>query len=284
MHEFSSFTARLVSICFRVIVFPVLTADMCGLDFIHQDELPFLSIIQLYGSPAIATIPQAVVMSASVRRFIVDQQHILLQAVHLRLHGGADIFLPHMPDDFFIVFLKRECGFHHQVKLGKVEIILLTSADWNNVFHMSKTVYGNDLRRALNLGLVQKVAAGKGGNHCIYELCQNIEPDIRADSLTLSQRKNLTDMFAEFHGRQFSVEECGKLLGISNPTAAFHLKNFAERGLLEEHRRPGKAYNYSFRVKPDENPECFVVTGHTDYIGRAGTQSQIRGGSVAVAG
>lgn len=41
------------------------------------------------------------------------------------------------------------------------------SADWNKEFHISKTVHGNDLRRALNIGLIHKVAVNSGGNPCI---------------------------------------------------------------------------------------------------------------------
>ena len=54
--------------------------------------------------------PKAVVMPAAVRRFIVDQQHILLQTVHLSFHCCINILLAHMPDDFFIVLFKGECN------------------------------------------------------------------------------------------------------------------------------------------------------------------------------
>ena len=37
----------------------------------------------------------------------------------------------------------------------------------------------------------------------------------------------------------------------------FHLKNFAERGILETIREPGKANRYVFAVSSEEHPECF---------------------------
>ena len=100
-----------------MIIFSVLTANVGGLNLIFQNQLAILSSIQLYGAPAVAAVPQAIVASAAIRRFIVDQQHILLQAVHLCFHSGMDIFLPYVPDYFLIVLLKGERGFYHQVKL-----------------------------------------------------------------------------------------------------------------------------------------------------------------------
>ena len=66
-----------------MVIFTIFAADMSGFDFIHKDKLPVLPVIQLHSTPAVPAVPQTVVMPASVRRFIIDQQHILLQAVHL---------------------------------------------------------------------------------------------------------------------------------------------------------------------------------------------------------
>ncbi len=159
-----------------------------------------------------------------------------------------------------------------------------TSTDWNNEFHISKTAYGSDLRRALNLGLVQKLAAGSGGKLCVYELCEQLEPELRAESLTLAQRKNLADMYNAFRNEQFTVEECAKVLRISAATSAFHLNNFVERGLLEEHRHPGKAFNYSFRVNPREKPECFAQAERFEHINRNVMLNAFTGGLAATAG
>ena len=47
-----------------MVVFSIFAANMSGLDFIHQDKLPVLSIIKLHGTPAVTAVPQTVVMPA----------------------------------------------------------------------------------------------------------------------------------------------------------------------------------------------------------------------------
>ena len=42
-----------------------------GFDFVCQNELAILSVIQLYSAPAVTAIPKAVVMPAAIRCFIV---------------------------------------------------------------------------------------------------------------------------------------------------------------------------------------------------------------------
>ena len=159
-----------------------------------------------------------------------------------------------------------------------------TTVDWNREFHISKTVYGNDLRRALNLGLVQKIAAENGGNLCLYELCKQLKPDLRTGDLTLVQRRNLTDLYDAFRKEKFTVEECARIIRVSSATAAFHLKNFSERGLLEEHRCSGRAFYYSFKVNPNENPECFAQAERPGKISRNAMSNAILGGLAAAAG
>ena len=159
-----------------------------------------------------------------------------------------------------------------------------TTTDWNREFHVSKTVYGNDLRRALNLGLVQKIAIGNGGNPCIYELCKQIATDLRAESLTLVQRQNLSELYDAFRDRLFTVIDGAGVLKVSAPTSSFHLKNFADRGLLEEHRCPGRAFKYSFRVNPKNNPKCFARAERSGRVMRGTMPRAIPGGLAAAAG
>ena len=137
-----------------------------------------------------------------------------------------------------------------------------TSDDWNKEFHISKTVYGNDLRRALNIGLIHKVVVNSGGNPCIYELSDQIQHGIRAEALTFYQRKIFTELYKAYHDKAFTVEECRRMIGTTNSAASFHLRNFADRGLLYEHKPAGRAYDYTFRVDPKTNPECFTVDEH----------------------
>ena len=58
----------LISIWFVMIVLTIFAPDVCCFNLIHQNELPVLPVIQLHGTPAVTAVPQAVVMSAAVRR------------------------------------------------------------------------------------------------------------------------------------------------------------------------------------------------------------------------
>ncbi len=102
--------------------------------------------------------------------------------------------------------------------------------------------------------------------------------------LTLVQRRNLTDLYDAFRKKRFTVEECARVIRVSGATAAFHLKNFSERGLLEEHRRSGRAFYYSFKVNPNANPECFAQAERPGQISRNAMSNAILGGLAAAAG
>ena len=75
---------------------------MGGFYFIRQNELSILPVVQLHGAPAVTAILKAVVMPAAVRRFIVNEQHVFLQTVHLSFHSCMNILLAHVPDDLIV--------------------------------------------------------------------------------------------------------------------------------------------------------------------------------------
>ena len=101
-----------------MIIFAVLAADMGCFHLVDQHQLIALLLIQLHCAPAVAAVPQAIMMPAAVRRFIVDQKHVFFQAVDLGFHDGVNVFLPHMPDHFICMFFKMEVCFDQQMQLG----------------------------------------------------------------------------------------------------------------------------------------------------------------------
>ena len=98
---------------------------MGGFDLIHKDQLSVLFIIKFHRAPAIAAVPETVVAFASVRCFIVYEEHILLFTKDLRFHHGMDVLLAHMPDNQIILFIKGEIRFHQQMQLREIKVILL---------------------------------------------------------------------------------------------------------------------------------------------------------------
>ncbi len=136
------------------------------------------------------------------------------------------------------------------------------SVDWGSRFDLSKTQYGNDIRRALNLGLVMKKVTAESGNgsHCFYQISSGVQESIRSSDLTETQKEYLSILYDEFAGNEFSVEDMSKLIQAGGASCHFHLSNFTERGILNQHKRPGKASLYIFAVTSEEHPECFSQT------------------------
>ena len=108
---------------------------------------------------------------------------------------------------------------------------------------------------AMNMGLIHKMRDGHG--RCIYRLNRERPADVRSDALTSKQKQYLATMYGQFGQKEFCAEDCSKLLHTDDSTMYFHLKNFAERGILETIREPGKANRYVFAVSSEEHPECF---------------------------
>ncbi len=135
-----------------------------------------------------------------------------------------------------------------------------TASDWGKRFHLSKTQYGNDIRRAVNLGFViKKVTSVSGmGSHCIYRISNGVQEGIRSKDLTEMQKEYLSKLYDEFAENEFSVEDMAQLMQTGGASAQFHLNNFAERGILNIHKRPGKAHMYIFAVTSEDHPECFA--------------------------
>jgi len=132
-----------------------------------------------------------------------------------------------------------------------------TTEDWEKHHGISNGIAGNDIRRALNLGLISKRAAPTGGNQCFYTINMNISAGVRTNDLTNVQKLNMTKMYVKFNDKTFTVDDAAKELGITPSSANFHLMNFVERGMLTTEREPGGPHHLQFAVTPSEHPECF---------------------------
>jgi Fic family protein len=156
-----------------------------------------------------------------------------------------------------------------------------TALDWANRFELTKTQYGNDIRRAVNLGFVTKKAVSEAGSgsHCSYQICNRPQESIRSENLTGMQKEYLSRLYEEFAENEFSVEDMARLMQTGGASAQFHLNNFAERGILNIHRRPGKAHLYIFAVTSEDHPECFAqIAGPMEV-----TEMEKKQGEVAMA-
>ena len=90
---------------------------MRGFDLIYELWFALFLIVKPHDAPSVPAVPQAIVLFASVRRFIIHQQHIPLSAKNLRFHDGVMVLLPHMPDDQILLLFKGKRCLYHQVQL-----------------------------------------------------------------------------------------------------------------------------------------------------------------------
>ena len=135
-----------------------------------------------------------------------------------------------------------------------------TASDWGNRFVLTRTQYSNDVRRAVNLGLITKNvnADASIGSHCTYQICSKPQETIRSENLTGLQKLYLSRLYEQFAKNEFSIEDTATLMQTGSTSALFHLTNFAERGILNIHKRPGKPHLYIFAVTSEDHPECFA--------------------------
>lgn len=144
------------------------------------------------------------------------------------------------------------------LKMIEKGIDRFTTEDWENEYHVSSSVYGNDLRRAVNLGLVIKHSTASGSNLCFYTISEKLPETIRSEDLTDMQKDYLTRIYSKYPDRDFTVIDIAELLNIKASSANFHLMNFAERDILVLNRQPGRAHQLRFAVNPKDHPECFT--------------------------
>ena len=153
-----------------------------------------------------------------------------------------------------------------------------SSLDWESAYQQSSTVFGADIRRALNLGLIRKDEGNTSGLKWTYTICSKLEPGIRAEDMTQTQKEYVARLYDAFGKKEFTIEESAKALGCKGVSASFHIGNFSERGILEAHQHPGRAYTYSFTATPEHNPECFgtvhkgAASGTNSSMAAAGAQ------------
>ncbi len=133
---------------------------------------------------------------------------------------------------------------------------MFTAAEWGEYFGISSWNYGNDLRRALNIGLIRKTASS-GTSMCFYRLCDHIRKGVRTDDLTSSQKQYLSRLYGFFAEEEFTVEDCADAMGQQASSSYFNLNNFAEREIVAQRGKIGQANRYVLLVTPDSHPECF---------------------------
>lgn len=136
-----------------------------------------------------------------------------------------------------------------------------STEDWVEAFHVTKPIYTNDLRRAVNFGLLRKENPRGNSTHYTYVVPKGPYEEVRCSDLTKTQRGLLGKIHRHFKKDEFTVRDASRATGCSEPSISFHLSNFAERGIMAVHNHPefpGHAQGYSLAIFPKDHPGCFM--------------------------
>ncbi len=132
--------------------------------------------------------------------------------------------------------------------------------DWLDAFPSSNNVLTNDIRHAMNLGLVVRSPRLMGSaNHYEYQICAVPRVALNTDALTIRQQQCMTVIQNHYGSNPFTADKLAAYMQISSSTLSYHLQNLVERRLLELDRKNGRPSIYWLTVTPEEHPECFAV-------------------------
>ena len=130
-----------------------------------------------------------------------------------------------------------------------------STEDWVEAFHVTKPVYTNDLRRAVNFGLLRKENPCGNSTHYTYVVPKGPYEEVRCSDLTKIQRGLLGKIHRHFKKDEFTVRDASRATGCSETSISFHLSNLAERGIMAVHNHPefpGHAQGYSLAIFPKD--------------------------------
>ena len=134
---------------------------------------------------------------------------------------------------------------------------MFTSADWEKAYDLPSHIFGEDIRMAMNLGLIRKNITNGVNMRCIYTICSKKAEKIHSDNLTSSQKRRLNQLYSTFGEEEFTIEATAKVFSFTEGAAGSLLNTFGIRGILKMQNHREGAKTYSFATTPRQNPECF---------------------------
>ena len=129
--------------------------------------------------------------------------------------------------------------------------------DWMQCFDMSQSAATKDIRKAINLGLVEAVGSRSTGDFGLYRVVTHPIPALRLDGLLDEKKVHLQKLYDRFGTTPFDPEYYAEMLNIKKNSVAYRLEELVDRGLLIEGHSARRLY-YRLAVSPDDHPECFL--------------------------
>lgn len=139
------------------------------------------------------------------------------------------------------------------IREGKTEF---ETSDWATAFDETESQCLEDMRKAANMGLIQRSGTGVARTRC--RICFQPPLGIRSNDLSQQQKELITKIYDACGKNGFRLTEIAEQLNISSKTVSYHIGNLRERGILAAEHLNRNSFDYALRVTPGSHPECFV--------------------------
>ena len=130
--------------------------------------------------------------------------------------------------------------------------------DIEKAYGLGESACTKVLMAAINLGVLCKGAQRDKDGRITYAISCQLPQKLRPEGLTTSQKRILTELYAEYKDRRFSTSEGAKVCHSQLSGFTYHMRNLSMRGILDAERHPNGPSYFTFAITPEQYPQCFL--------------------------
>ena len=131
-----------------------------------------------------------------------------------------------------------------------------TADQWARHFRISRTAAEKDVRKGVNLGLLERSPAPDHKGASSYRLVSGTIDALRLNGFADTKKALLYEIYQKHGQNPFSQEDFAALANLKLNSIGYRLDEFIDRGLFQYGKDGRKPY-YRLTVTPDDHPECF---------------------------
>ena len=131
-----------------------------------------------------------------------------------------------------------------------------TAEDWESHFQISRTLAEKDIRKAYNLGLLERGRSAGHNEPSNYRLAAGPVSPLRLEGLPDEKKMHLRMVYDRYRTNAFSMTDFANLLNMKTSSIGYRFEEFVDRGIFSI-GRIGKQSVYRLTITPEDHPECF---------------------------
>lgn len=125
-----------------------------------------------------------------------------------------------------------------------------TVQEWIEQLGLTEGKADTDIRKACNLGLLEKLGIIQPYGNMNYRIAPGPIPPVNVDGMNDSKMEMLTSLYDRYKQHPFSSTEMAECLGLKMTNIAYYLEEFTSRGFLLTGKHGGEwLYKFSPMVK-----------------------------------